>query len=304
MTCKRACHTGITRMANGIRLGESPLSIRRSWGGRSPEQHARHAARNSARAVFLLEDPLTLRSPGKQEAPSIPLQSPPIEGCVRYSGLGSGSFSMLGFIDEILEADRQAPRKQRHTAHRIYGADLAESGRSYPIAESTVRQYVRERKRTLGLRGARGVRAAEYAWGERGAGRLVRGGRRPGRRAGHAPGVLRCAAWPVGRRFIGPIRARRSRRFWKRTSWAFQYFGGVVPPPALRQPRAQRCRRSCAASGARRRRASWRSARTGSSRRSSVRRARAMRRAAWKAKSGPSGAITGCRCPRRATWRS
>ena len=24
------------------------------------------------------------------------------------------------FIDEILEADRHAPRKQRHTAHRIY----------------------------------------------------------------------------------------------------------------------------------------------------------------------------------------
>ncbi len=24
------------------------------------------------------------------------------------------------FIDEVLEADRQAPRKQRHTAHRIW----------------------------------------------------------------------------------------------------------------------------------------------------------------------------------------
>ena len=27
---------------------------------------------------------------------------------------------VAGFIDEILEADRQAPRKQRHTAHRIW----------------------------------------------------------------------------------------------------------------------------------------------------------------------------------------
>ena len=27
---------------------------------------------------------------------------------------------VAGFIDGILEADRQAPRKQRHTAHRIY----------------------------------------------------------------------------------------------------------------------------------------------------------------------------------------
>src|SRR5690349_24978994 len=27
---------------------------------------------------------------------------------------------VAAFIDAILEADRQAPRKQRHTAHRIY----------------------------------------------------------------------------------------------------------------------------------------------------------------------------------------
>ena len=29
---------------------------------------------------------------------------------------------------------------------------------------------------------------------------------------------LQCARWPAARRFIGPIRERRSRRFWKRTS--------------------------------------------------------------------------------------
>jgi hypothetical protein len=27
---------------------------------------------------------------------------------------------VANFIDAVLEADRQAPRKQRHTAHRIY----------------------------------------------------------------------------------------------------------------------------------------------------------------------------------------
>jgi hypothetical protein len=27
---------------------------------------------------------------------------------------------VLEFIDEILRADQQAPRKQRHTAHRIW----------------------------------------------------------------------------------------------------------------------------------------------------------------------------------------
>ncbi|MCA1617545.1 MAG: IS21 family transposase [Acidobacteria bacterium] len=54
------------------------------------------------------------------------------------------------FIDAILESDRKAPRKQRHTAHRIYirtRQELPESA----IAERTVRRYVRERKYHLGL---------------------------------------------------------------------------------------------------------------------------------------------------------
>ena len=46
------------------------------------------------------------------------------------------------FIDEILEADRRAPRKQRHTAHRIW-VRITRERSSYPIAESTVRRYVR-----------------------------------------------------------------------------------------------------------------------------------------------------------------
>src|SRR5439155_23901942 len=54
------------------------------------------------------------------------------------------------FIDAILEADRRAPRKQRHTAHRIY-VRLGQERPEHPIAESTVRQYVRERKAALGL---------------------------------------------------------------------------------------------------------------------------------------------------------
>ena len=53
------------------------------------------------------------------------------------------------FIDGILEADRNAPRKQRHTAHRIYeriGTELPEP----KVAEVTERGYVRERKQELG----------------------------------------------------------------------------------------------------------------------------------------------------------
>jgi transposase len=53
------------------------------------------------------------------------------------------------FIDAIVEADRSAPRKQRHTAHRIYERIRNELPEQQ-VAEVTVRQYVRERKRELG----------------------------------------------------------------------------------------------------------------------------------------------------------
>jgi transposase len=70
------------------------------------------------------------------------------------------------FIDEILEADRQAPRKQRHTAHRIW-VRITRERSSSPIAESTVRRYVRQRKRTLGLRVvAEAFVPQQYAWGD------------------------------------------------------------------------------------------------------------------------------------------
>jgi hypothetical protein len=49
------------------------------------------------------------------------------------------------FIDAILETDRRAPRKQRHTAHRIW-VRITRERPGCQIAESTVRQYVRQRK--------------------------------------------------------------------------------------------------------------------------------------------------------------
>src|SRR6201987_25374 len=53
------------------------------------------------------------------------------------------------FIDAILEADRKAPRKQRHTAHRIYERIRTELPEQQ-VAEVTLRSYVRKRKRELG----------------------------------------------------------------------------------------------------------------------------------------------------------
>ena len=57
--------------------------------------------------------------------------------------------SLRKVIDGWLRADRDAPRKQRHTARRIFTRLRREHG--YVGAESTVRVYVGRRRRELGL---------------------------------------------------------------------------------------------------------------------------------------------------------
>jgi len=70
------------------------------------------------------------------------------------------------FIDGILEGDKRAPRKQRHTAHRIW-VRITHERPGQPIAESTVRQHVRQRKRALGLRvQPEACVPQQYAWGD------------------------------------------------------------------------------------------------------------------------------------------
>jgi transposase len=69
------------------------------------------------------------------------------------------------FIDAILEADRKAPRKQRHTARRIYQRIRTEMP-GCPVAEATVRNHVNERKRALGLLGREIYVPRSYAWGD------------------------------------------------------------------------------------------------------------------------------------------
>jgi transposase len=70
----------------------------------------------------------------------------------------------IPFIDTLLEADRKAPRKQRHTARRIHQRIRAELP-GCEVAESTVREYVRERKRALGLIRRETFVPQSYAWG-------------------------------------------------------------------------------------------------------------------------------------------
>ena len=67
-------------------------------------------------------------------------------------------------IDGILLADRLAPRKQRHTAHRIYErlrTELPECN----VCERTVRQYVQCRKQKLGLETRETFVPQSYSWG-------------------------------------------------------------------------------------------------------------------------------------------
>jgi len=70
----------------------------------------------------------------------------------------------IPFIDAILESDKKAPRKQRHTAHRIW-TRLRREMPEAAVAESTVRRYVRARKAALGLLGHETFVPQSYQFG-------------------------------------------------------------------------------------------------------------------------------------------
>ena len=73
--------------------------------------------------------------------------------------------SVKEHIDRMLDSDREAPRKQRHTAHRIRMRLRAEHPEP-TISESQVRRYVRQRKRVLGLAGSEIFVPQSYHWGQ------------------------------------------------------------------------------------------------------------------------------------------
>ena len=70
----------------------------------------------------------------------------------------------VDFVDAVLEADRKAPRKQRHTAHRIWQR-IQQELPDCQIGERTVRQYVHSRKIVLGLLVRETFVPQSYAWG-------------------------------------------------------------------------------------------------------------------------------------------
>jgi len=70
----------------------------------------------------------------------------------------------IAFIDQILETDKKAPRKQRHTAHRIWERIQREMPQ-VQLCERTVRGYVQERKLALGLTVQETFVPQSYDWG-------------------------------------------------------------------------------------------------------------------------------------------
>jgi transposase len=74
---------------------------------------------------------------------------------------------IVSFINAILETDQKAPRKQRHTAHRIWRR-LCHEMPELKVSESTVRKYVRERKLELGHIGREIFIPQSYRFGEQG----------------------------------------------------------------------------------------------------------------------------------------
>src|SRR5205085_10292290 len=72
--------------------------------------------------------------------------------------------SAVAFVDQILETDKKAPRKQRHTAHRIWERIRVEMPECR-ICERTVRQYVHLRKVALGITTHETFVPQSYDWG-------------------------------------------------------------------------------------------------------------------------------------------
>jgi transposase len=126
-------------------------------------------------------------------------------------------------IDSWLIADQKAPRKQRHTARRIWERLRDEQGAE--VAETTVRDYVRRRRRELGLTAEAycpqvhdpGV-TAEVDWGEAKviiAGVLM------------TVGLFLMRSCFSGACFVMAFETQSQQAFFEGHVAAFEFFGGV-----------------------------------------------------------------------------
>jgi transposase len=126
-------------------------------------------------------------------------------------------------IDRWLTADREAPAKQRHTARRIWQRLVAEHGAE--VAETTVRDYVRARRRAIGMPGEAYVpqihhpgAEAEVDWGE--ASVIMR-------QVPIQVGLFYLRSCHSGASFVGAFPRMTQQAFLEGHAEAFDHFGGV-----------------------------------------------------------------------------
>jgi transposase len=204
------------------------------------------------------------------------------------------------FIDAILETDQGAPRKQRHTAHRIH-LRLRREKPEATVSESSVRRYVAWKKRALGCAGKEICIAQSYGLGQEAqvdwyeAYAEFSGDRQKVNvfcmRSMASGAAIHCAYFHA-----------TQQAFLEAHELSFAWFGGVFAhlrydnlraavKKVLRGQQREETERFIG------------SGRTGDSKRSFVRRRKLTRRAVWKAKVDTSAAITLCRYRRFAIWR-
>jgi transposase len=130
----------------------------------------------------------------------------------------------LGTIDEWLQDDLSRPKKQRHTARRIYNRLVAEHG--YTGGESTVRHYVRDAKARLGFTGTEAYipgdpeagYEAEVDWGTASA---ILGGKLTQLK------IFCMRSKYSGKHFVRAYPCERQQAFFDAHLHAFQFFLGI-----------------------------------------------------------------------------
>jgi len=131
-----------------------------------------------------------------------------------------------GIIDEWLQEDRRQPKKQRHTAQRVYDRLVTEYG--FKGASSTVRRWVRKRKADLGIDQKEAMiplcpeigKEAEVDWGTA---KIVLDG------AEKSVKIFCMRSRYSGKIFVQAYPHERQEMFFNGHIRAFAYFGGVHP---------------------------------------------------------------------------
>lgn len=129
-------------------------------------------------------------------------------------------------IEEWLAADKEIPKKQRHTARRVYHRLVSEHG--YEGSEVTIRRHVRDVKRCLGMSACKAFlplepdcgQEAEVDWGTADA--VISGER------------VRIKFFCMrskysGKHFVRCYPCERQQAFFDAHMQAFGFFGGVFP---------------------------------------------------------------------------